>query len=105
MYCDPRDWQTEIDAWSLQYGEKIVVQWPTNQIGRMWESLDRYYADLLEGTTTHSDDLTFKVHALNARKIGKPGDKYILGKPADRAEAVAMLQQLSGRTHQSTAGP
>ena len=27
-------------------------------------------------------------------------DGVILGKPADRAEAVAMLQQLSGRTHQ-----
>ena len=27
-------------------------------------------------------------------------DGIILGKPADRLEAVAMLQQLSGRTHQ-----
>lgn len=27
-------------------------------------------------------------------------DGVILGKPADRAEAVAMLEQLSGRTHQ-----
>ncbi|KAB8054760.1 septum formation inhibitor Maf [Janthinobacterium rivuli] len=27
-------------------------------------------------------------------------DGVILGKPADRAEAVAMLQQLSGRTHE-----
>lgn len=27
-------------------------------------------------------------------------DKHILGKPTDTAEAVSMLQQLSGRTHQ-----
>ena len=91
MYCDPRDWQTEIDEWSLKYGEKVVIQWPTNQIGRMWESLDRYHADLLEGTTTHSDDTTFKVHALNARKIGKPGDKYILGKPADHLKIDVLM--------------
>jgi len=91
MYCDPRDWQTEIDAWSLEYGEKVVIQWPTNQIGRMFDSLDRYHADLLEGTTTHSDDTTFKVHALNARKIGKPGDKYILGKPADHLKIDVLM--------------
>jgi hypothetical protein len=80
FYCDPRDWPTE-----------IVVQWPTNQIGRMWASLDRYFADLGEGTTTHSDDVTYKTHALNARKIGKPGDKYILGKPADHLKIDVLM--------------
>ena len=83
MYCDPRDWQTEIDDWSLEHGEKVVVQWPTNQIGRMFAALDRYITDLSEGTTVHLADVTFQTHALNARKIGKPGDKYILGKPAE----------------------
>jgi len=83
MYCDPRDWQTEIDEWSLEHGEKVVVQWPTNQIGRMWAALDRYFTDMSEGATTHLADTTYRTHALNARKIGKPGDKYILGKPAE----------------------
>jgi hypothetical protein len=91
MYCDPRDWPTEIDEWALEHGEKVVVQWPTNQIGRMWAALNRYQADMSEGATTHSDDVTYKTHALNARKIGKPGDKYILGKPADHLKIDVLM--------------
>lgn len=91
MYCDPRDWQTEIDEWALAYGEKVVIQWPTNQIGRMFASLDRYITDLAEGATVHLDDVTYKTHALNARKLGKPGDKYILGKPADHQKIDVLM--------------
>lgn len=94
MYCDPRDWQTEIDEWALAYGEKVVLQWPTNQIGRMWASLDRYITDLAEGSTVHLDDVTFKTHALNARKIGKPGDKYILGKPSDHQKIDVLMADI-----------
>lgn len=91
MYCDPRDWQTEIDDWALQYGEKVVVQWPTNQISRMFAGLDRYRADMVEGSTRHSDDKVWKIHALNARKVAKPGDKYILGKPAEHQKIDVLM--------------
>jgi hypothetical protein len=91
MYCDPRDWQTEIDAWSLEHGEDVVVQWPTNQIGRMFAALDRYLTDLAEGATTHLEDPVYRTHALNARKVAKPGDKYILGKPADHQKIDVLM--------------
>lgn len=91
MYCDPRDWQTEIDEWAAQYGEKVVVQWPTNQVGRMFDALNRYHTDMAEGATTHSDDATYKVHAMNARKLAKPGDKYILGKPSDHQKIDVLM--------------
>jgi hypothetical protein len=91
MYCDPRDWQTEIDEWALEHGEKVVIQWPTNQIGRMFASLDRYHTDVSEGATTHLEDATYKTHALNARKVGKPGDKYILAKPADHQKIDVLM--------------
>jgi hypothetical protein len=91
MYCDPRDWQTEIDGWSLTYGEDVVVQWPTNQISRMFAALDRYLTDMAEGATSHLEDATYQAHALNARKLGKPGDKYILGKPSDHQKIDVLM--------------
>jgi hypothetical protein len=82
MYCDPRDWQSEIDEWALTYGEDVVVPWPTNQINRMWAALNRFHTDLAEGATVHAGDPAWRTHALNARKLPKPGDRYILGKPS-----------------------
>ena len=82
MYVDPRFWETQADAWASEYGEDVVIQWPTNKIDRMFEGLTRFKEDLLEGLTTHDDDEDAKQNALHARKLAKPGDKFILGKPA-----------------------
>lgn len=83
MYCDPREWYTEIDEWAAEFGSERVFQWPTNQIGRMYPALDRYITDLTEGETTHDGCSITQVHALNAVKIAKPGDKYILAKASE----------------------
>lgn len=83
FYVDPRHWETQTDAWALEHGEDVVVPWPTNQTGRMFDALTRFLEDTAEKVTTHDGDPTAKVHALNARKIAKPGDKYILGKPSE----------------------
>jgi len=91
MYCDPRDWQTEIDEWAMEYGEKVVLQWPTNQIGRMFPALDRYFVDMTEGATRHSADKVWKTHALNARKVAKNGDRYILGKPSEHQKIDVLM--------------
>ena len=82
-YCDPRHWETQIDQWAVRYGEEVVTQWPTNSINRMHPALVRYREDLAEHLTTHDGDAMAKTHALNARKIAKPGDKFILGKPSE----------------------
>ena len=83
FYVDPRHWETQADEWALEHGEDVVVTWPTNQISRMFEALTRFLEDTTELATTHDGDATAKVHALAARKLAKPGDKYILGKPAE----------------------
>ena len=83
MYVDPRHWETQADAWALEYGDDVVVTWPTNQIGRMFDALVRFLEDTAEKVTRHDGDSTMKLHALAARKVAKPGDKYILGKPAE----------------------
>lgn len=49
----------------------------------MFDALVRYVEDTAELATTHDGDQTMKVHALAARKVAKPGDKFILGKPSE----------------------
>lgn len=83
MYVDPRHWETQADAWALEHGDDVVVTWPTSQIGRMFDALVRFLEDTAEKVTSHDGDATMKLHALAARKVAKPGDKYILGKPAE----------------------
>lgn len=93
-YIDPRHWETQADAWALEYGEDVVIQWPTNSIGRMFEALVRFLEDTIEVATTHDGDETARVHALNARKIAKPGDKYILGKPSEHQKIDILMADI-----------
>lgn len=91
LYCDPREWESEIDGWALLYGEHRVVKWTTGQIGRMHSALVRYVTDMSEGGTVHTDDPTYRAHAMNARKVAKPGDKFILGKPSDHQKIDLLM--------------
>lgn len=91
MYVDPRHWETQADQWALDHGEDVVVLWPTNSITRMFPALNRYFTDLVEGTTTHDDCPITRTHALNARKLAKPGDKFILGKPSEHQKIDALM--------------
>lgn len=83
FYCDPHPWETQVDAWSERYGEDVVVQWPTNQPGRMYNALVRFREDTADKTTSHSPDATAKLHMMAARMVAKPGDKFVLGKPSE----------------------
>lgn len=91
IYVDPRHWETQVDAWALEYGEGRVTDWPTNMIPRMFGALVRYLEDVTEGSTTHDDDPTMRAHALAARKVAKPGDKYILGKPSEHQKIDLLM--------------
>ena len=94
FYVDPRHWETQADHWASLYGEDVVVQWPTNSIRRMFEALVRFQEDLAEGLTTHSDDDVAKDHALRARKVAKPGDQFVLGKPADHMKIDILMADI-----------
>lgn len=94
FYCDPRHWETQIDHWEQLYGDYVVVQWPTNSITRMFAALVRFREDLAEGLTTHTPDETAKLCALHARKVAKPGDKFILGKPAEHMKIDVLMADI-----------
>lgn len=80
-YCDPRDWQSEIGDWALKHGEKVFVEWATYRTTHMHDALERALTDVITGRSTHDDCPVTAQHVGNARKIAKPGDRYILGKP------------------------
>jgi hypothetical protein len=95
-YCDPRDWQSEIGDWALRYGEDVFVEWATFRIRQMHDALIRSVTDLASGRSTHDGCQITAVHVANARKIAKPGDRYILGKPHDHQKIdMAMADVLA----------
>ena len=71
-----------------------MLQWPTNQISRMYAAIDRYLVDLTEQTTTHDTCPLARMAALNARKVAKPGDKYILGKPSEHQKIDVLMADI-----------
>ncbi|MDO5670843.1 MAG: terminase [Corynebacterium sp.] len=83
LYADPQDWLSEIGDWSLKYGEEHVVEWPTNSIRRMHAALGRFEVDLSTGRITHDGCPLTAMAAAKAKKVAKPGQKYVIGKPTD----------------------
>lgn len=80
-YCDPRDWQSEIGDWALKHGEKVFLEWATYRIKQMHEALVRVVNDLKSGRSSHDGCPITALHVANARKVAKPAERYILGKP------------------------
>lgn len=97
FYCDPDPyWRSQIGLWAAQYGEKRVLEWPTNQDRRMHEALKRFLADLKNGGITDDGCPITAQHMANARKKPKPGDRYVLAKPvgADHQKIDACMSSV-----------
>lgn len=95
FYCDPYDWHTEIDSWVLRYGEDHIIEWDTgrgsSRVPAVHAALERYVTDLATGALTHDDCPITKLHVANARKLAKPGDRYVLGKPHEHQKIDAAM--------------
>lgn len=89
LYADPPDWRSEIGDWALEYGEEHVFEWPTYRIVPMHAAIQRFETDLATGRITQDGCPITDMHMGNARKVPKPGDRYILGKPAQHQKIDA----------------
>ncbi|MGJ5667787.1 terminase large subunit [Rhodococcus aetherivorans] len=94
QYCDPQDWYSEIGDWSLRHGEEHVFEWATNRVRQMYDAIRRFETDLATGRIRHDGCPITAVHIANARKVAKPGQKYILGKPADHQKIDAAMASI-----------
>lgn len=107
VYCDPgfndefdpTSWITEIEIWAQRYGDEVFVPWQMGGSTRtraVHAALVRFESDLRQKQMTHDGCPVTTVHAANARKIPKPGDRYLLGKPAqDRKIDMAVTSVLA----------
>jgi len=86
FFCDDREFETQIDQWARQYGEKRVVKFPTYNPTRMHYELERYITDLAQCETEHLYCPITEVHAMNAVTKSTGNDKYILAKPPGQYE-------------------
>lgn len=91
MYCDPRDWRSEIADWANEHGEKIVIEWATNRIVQMHSALERTLTDLKTGRSTHDECPITTRHVGNARKAARSGDRYILAKASPQQKIDAAM--------------
>jgi hypothetical protein len=68
MLCDPPKWDSEIEGWQDEFGEKVVLFFPTNWDKRMGPAVDRWLTMIAEGSHTHDDDPITNDHVVNAQK-------------------------------------
>lgn len=84
-YFDPPYWETEIDQWAEDLGERKVIRWYTSRATRMHPACERLLTDVGKADTPFSHDgceITRR-HVENARKSARPGGRYVLAKPGD----------------------
>jgi hypothetical protein len=91
LYADPPDWRSEVGDWAGLYGEEIVVEWPTYRVVPMHAALERSVTDLSTGRSTHDRCEVTARHIANARRLARPGQRYILGKPTQQQKIDAAM--------------
>jgi hypothetical protein len=86
MLCEPAHWRDEVDDWGRQYGEKVVLSYPTNSARRFGPALDRFRTALAEGQISHDSDADLARHLANARLV-RTG-----GRASDDGRALYLLE-------------
>lgn len=84
-YCDPPYWETEIDGWAADLGERQVIRWYTSRIGRMHPAAERLITDVTKADSGFAHDgceVTAR-HVGNARRSARPQGRYMLVKASD----------------------
>ena len=90
-YCDPFLWQSEIDEFANEYGEKKWLRWATNVVNKMWGELRRFKTDVNDPDSTLTLDgnealyryLTNAVMRARGLDTETEERKYVLGKPEE----------------------
>lgn len=105
-YYDPPYWETEIDQWAEDLGEKKVIRWYTSRVTRMHPACERLLTDVAKADTgfAHDGCEIARRHITNARKSPRPGGRYVLAKPSDAQKidqgvVSVLVHQAAGDAH------
>lgn len=99
VYCDPYLFQSEIDQWSVLYGDKVVLRWATNRPKAMAECLERFRTDVISGVLKHDGCPITSKHVENAQADRKPAgvlirkDKHISKNKIDAVMSSALAHE------------
>lgn len=113
MLCDPAKWGTEIEGWSLEYGEDVVVIFDTNSTIRMSRACDRWLVAVAEGNYSHDGDAVTTEHvlALHRKKVrvrdedDDPRTKFVFVKGPDRSKIDAGIADVLALEAMATMPP
>lgn len=96
MYADPPYWETEVDGWAAQYGEKRVLRFETYRPVQMHAAAERLLTDVNKADSlfTHDGCPITATHVRNARKLARPSQRYVLGKPGDSQKIDAAVTSI-----------
>ena len=81
LYCDPPGWRTEIEEWAGEHGDERVVEWPTYRPLPMFDALERFHTDLIEGRVSFDGCPDTARHLSNAKVVRRKDGRYGLDKP------------------------
>ncbi|MGY1773515.1 hypothetical protein [Blastococcus sp. SYSU D00813] len=102
VYCDPgfndphdpTSWISEIETWDRLHGPETFVPWQMGgqtRVRAVHAALVRFEADLRSGALQHDGCPVTTTHVGNAVKVPKPGDRFVLGKPAQSQKIDAAV--------------
>jgi phage terminase large subunit-like protein len=82
LYADPPYWDSEVDQWAAQYGDRVVIGWYTRRVVQMHAAAERLKTDIAKADTTfsHDGDPITSGHMRNARAAARPQGRYVLAK-------------------------
>ncbi|SFO59957.1 hypothetical protein [Amycolatopsis rubida] len=83
-YYDPPYWDTEVDEWADEFGEKRVIRWYTRRPVQMHDACERLKGDVTkaDSTFTHDGCEVTEAHVGHARAAVRPANRYVLVKPS-----------------------
>ena len=96
MFYDPPRWQTEGDTWRAEYGEKVVVRFPTYSDTKMGPAVERFVTATRGGSHGHDGGTYLRSAIANAVKTrtrhGFRIDKRSAGLHIDEAVAAILAE-------------
>mgnify|MGYP003406585951 CR=1 FL=1 len=96
LYYDPPGWKTEGQDWEARFGEKVVIRWETYRLTQMHAAAVRLHTDVVKADTgfTHDGDDQIAIMVRNARKLARPGMRYVLGKPSQQQKIDGVISSI-----------
>jgi len=98
FYGDPPYWQSELDEWAAEHGDKVVLRWATWRPRQMAEALERLRTDVMAGALTHDGCPVTSRHIGNAQMDHRPQGVLIRkDRPVSRNKIDAVMSSALAR--------